>query len=84
MWILVLGHWPEIKSAKTGSKMAKNGITGYVQDVRDETAKIVWPSRRELVVSTVMVMIMVVIASFFFLGADAMLKWGVEKVLFGL
>jgi preprotein translocase subunit SecE len=67
-----------------GSKMAKNGIVGYVQDVRDETAKIVWPSRRELVVSTVMVMIMVVAASLFFLSADAVLKWGVEKVLFGL
>jgi preprotein translocase subunit SecE len=64
--------------------MAKNGIVGYVQDVRDETAKIVWPSRRELVVSTVMVMIMVVAASLFFLSADAVLKWGVEKVLFGL
>jgi preprotein translocase subunit SecE len=64
--------------------MAKNGIVGYVQDVREEAAKIVWPSRRELGVSTVMVMIMVVIASLFFLGADALLKWGVEKVLFGL
>jgi preprotein translocase subunit SecE len=64
--------------------MARNGIVGFVQDVRDETAKVIWPSRRELGVSTVMVMIMVVAASFFFLGVDAILKWGVEKVLFGL
>jgi preprotein translocase subunit SecE len=68
---------------ETGWKMAKNGFVGFVQDVRDETNKIVWPSRRELGVSTVMVMIMVVAASFFFLGADAILNWGVEKVLFG-
>jgi preprotein translocase subunit SecE len=64
--------------------MAKNSIVTFAQDVRDETNKIVWPSRRELGVSTVMVMIMVVAASMFFLGVDAVLKWGVEKVLFGI
>jgi preprotein translocase subunit SecE len=52
--------------------------------VRDEATKIVWPTRRELGVSTVMVMIMVVAASMFFLGVDAILKWGVERVLFGI
>jgi preprotein translocase subunit SecE len=64
--------------------MAKGGIAGFVQDVRDEASKVVWPSRRELAVSTVMVMIMVVAASLFFLGVDAILKWGVERVLFGI
>ncbi len=64
--------------------MAKNGIVGFVQDVRDETNKITWPTRRELGVSTVMVVIMVVIASLFFLGVDFFLKWGVERVLFGI
>jgi preprotein translocase subunit SecE len=65
-------------------KMAKGGITGFFQDVRDEAGKVVWPSRRELAVSTVMVMIMVVVASLFFLGVDAILNWGVQKVLFGI
>jgi preprotein translocase subunit SecE len=64
--------------------MAKNSIVDFVQDVRDETTKIVWPTRRELGISTVMVMIMVVVASMFFLGVDAVLNWGVEKVLFGI
>jgi preprotein translocase subunit SecE len=64
--------------------MAKNSILGFVQDVRDETGKIIWPSRRELAISTIMVMIMVVAASMFFLGVDAILNWGVEKVLFGI
>ena len=64
--------------------MAENNIVGFVQDVRAEAAKVTWPSRRELAVSTVMVFIMVVAASLFFLGADAVLKWGVEKVLFGI
>ena len=65
--------------------MAKNeNAVSFIQDVRDEANKIAWPSRRELVVSTIMVVIMVVAASFFFLAADAVLKWGVEKVLFGI
>jgi preprotein translocase subunit SecE len=68
---------------ETGMKMAKSSIVEFVQDVRDETNKITWPTRRELGISTVMVMIMVVAASLFFLGVDAILNWGVEKVLFG-
>ncbi len=66
-------------------KVAKNeNAVSFIQDVRDEANKITWPSRRELVVSTIMVVIMVVAASMFFLGVDAILKWGVEKVLFGI
>ncbi|MDE2445637.1 MAG: preprotein translocase subunit SecE [Alphaproteobacteria bacterium] len=64
--------------------MAENNIVGFVQDVRAEAGKVTWPTRRELVVSTIMVVIMVIFASLFFLGADAILKWGVEKVLFGI
>jgi len=65
--------------------MAKqeNAVT-FFQDVRDEAEKVTWPSRRELGISTVMVVIMVVAASLFFLGADAVLKAVVDKVLFGL
>ena len=64
--------------------MAENNIVGFVQEVRSEASKVTWPTRRELVISTLMVVIMVVAASMFFLGVDAVLKWGVEKVLFGI
>ena len=64
--------------------MAENNIVGFMQDVRLEASKVTWPTRRELVISTLMVVIMVVAASMFFLGVDAVLKWGVEKVLFGI
>ena len=65
--------------------MAKqeNALT-FIQDVRDETKKITWPSRRELTISTIMVLIMVVAASIFFLGADALLKMVVERLLLGI
>jgi preprotein translocase subunit SecE len=64
--------------------MAENSIVNFVEEVRTEATKVTWPTRRELVVSTVMVVIMVVVASMFFLGVDAVLNWGVQKVLFGI
>ena len=64
--------------------MAKTSPVEFVQEVREEARKITWPSRREVMVSTVMVMIMVTMAAVFFLVVDAMLKWGIDKVLLGL
>ena len=64
--------------------MAKTNPFEFVQQVRDEAAKITWPSRRETTVSAVMVLIMVAFAAVFFLAVDAVLKWGVDKALFGL
>jgi preprotein translocase subunit SecE len=63
--------------------MAKTNPVEFLQEVRDESRKVSWPTRRELVVSTIMVMIMVVVASLFFLGVDAILKYVVDGVLFG-
>jgi preprotein translocase subunit SecE len=75
-----------IQSCKYSQKQAKvktNPIL-FLQQVRQEASKVTWPSRNETVVTTIMVLIMVVLASFFFLGVDAVLKWLVEKVLFAL
>jgi preprotein translocase subunit SecE len=53
----------------------------FLQEVRAEAAKIVWPSRRETAISTVMVLVMAVLASIFFLLADQVLAYGVEFIL---
>ena len=50
--------------------MAKVGPFEFLQQVRAETAKVVWPSRRETVVTTIMAVVMSVAASVFFLLAD--------------
>ncbi len=50
--------------------MAKVGPFEFLQQVRAEAAKVVWPSRRETVVTTIMVVLMAVSASVFFLLAD--------------
>ena len=50
--------------------MAKVGPFEFLQQVRAEAAKVTWPSRRETVVTTIMVVLMAVFASIFFLLAD--------------
>lgn len=61
--------------------MAKTNPFEFLQQVREEAAKVTWPSRRETMISTVMVFVMVAIASVFFLAVDAFLHWGVQWVL---
>jgi len=64
--------------------MAKTSPVEFVQEVREEAKKIVWPSRKEIMISTVMVMIMVTAAAVFFLLVDFILKQGIDKLLLGL
>ena len=53
----------------------------FLQQVRSETAKVTWPSRRETMISTVMVLVFAVIASIFFFAADQVMAFGVELIL---
>jgi preprotein translocase subunit SecE len=53
----------------------------FLQEVRQEVAKVTWPTRQETLISTVMVLIMVVVASIFFLLADQVISWLVQLVL---
>ncbi|MCB1434710.1 MAG: preprotein translocase subunit SecE [Alphaproteobacteria bacterium] len=63
--------------------MAKTNPFEFIQEVREEANKVTWPSRRETVISTVMVFIMVAVASVFFMAVDTILHWGV-KAIFGI
>jgi preprotein translocase subunit SecE len=53
----------------------------FLQQVRAETAKVVWPSRRETMISTVMVLAMAILASIFFFFADLLMSYGVSFLL---
>lgn len=61
--------------------MARTNPGEFVQQVRREVAKVTWPSRRETMVTTVMVFIFVAIASVFFLLVDQILSFGVKQIL---
>ena len=51
--------------------MAKTTPGEFIRQVRAETAKVVWPTRRETLMTAVMVVIMTVVLSIFFFGLDS-------------
>ena len=57
------------------------GPAEFLAQVRDEGRKVTWPSRKETVVTTVMVFIMVVVASIFFTVVDQALRYLVTLIL---
>ena len=61
--------------------MARTNPFEFLQQVREEAAKVTWPTRRETMISTVMVFIMVAIAAVFFLAVDAIIHKGVQWLL---
>ncbi|WP_299438413.1 preprotein translocase subunit SecE [uncultured Rhodospira sp.] len=63
--------------------MAKTNPGQFVRQVRQELAKVTWPSRKETGISTLMVFIMVFLAAIFFFVVDQILAWGVQ-LIFGL
>lgn len=46
----------------------------FLQEVRTETNKVSWPSRRETTITTIMVFVMVAVASVFFFAADQIIR----------
>jgi len=46
----------------------------FLQEVRSETAKVTWPTRRETTITTIMVFIMVALSSVFFFVADQLIR----------
>jgi len=61
--------------------MAKVSPFKFLQEVRAEAQKVTWPTRKETTVTTIMVFIMVFIASIFFLLADQAMRMAVSFVL---
>jgi preprotein translocase subunit SecE len=61
--------------------MAKTNPFTFMQQVRAEVSKVTWPTRRETIITTVMVFIMVFFAAIFFFLADQILGWGVGLLL---
>lgn len=63
--------------------MAKTNPFEFIQQVRTEVAKVTWPTRRETMITTAMVLLMSIAAALFFLAADWFLSTLVTFV-FGL
>lgn len=63
--------------------MAKTSPVKFVEEVRQEVSRVTWPSRKETIVTTAMVFVMVFIAAGFFFLVDQVFSAGV-RVIFGL
>ena len=61
--------------------MARVNPIQFLQQVRQETAKVTWPGRNEVLISTIMVLVLVIAASLFFLVADQIISWLVGLML---
>ena len=63
--------------------MAKTNAAEFLHQVRQEMSRVTWPTRKETMVTTAMVFVMVFIAAVFFFVVDQVLSYGV-RFLFGL
>ncbi|MEO1330613.1 MAG: preprotein translocase subunit SecE [Pseudomonadota bacterium] len=61
--------------------MAKVSPTQFIAQVRAEASKVVWPSRKETALTTVMVLVLTAVVSLFFFLVDQLLGAGVQAVL---
>jgi len=61
--------------------MAKTNPLQFIQQVRSEASKIVWPTRREVLLTTAMVFVMAAITATFFSLIDLLIKSGLQAIL---
>ncbi|KIC13556.1 preprotein translocase subunit SecE [Leisingera sp. ANG-Vp] len=61
--------------------MATINPVQFIQQVRAEVSKVVWPTRREVLLTTVMVFIMAALTAVFFALVDLLIRWGLQGIL---
>lgn len=61
--------------------MAKTNPLQFIQQVRGEVAKVVWPTRREVMLTTIMVFIMAALTAVFFSLVDMAIRFGLAQIL---
>ena len=61
--------------------MARTNPIQFINGVRAEVSKVVWPTRREVVLTTIMVFIMAALTAVFFSIVDLIIRSGLQGVL---
>jgi len=72
-----------VRLKKGVRRVAKVNPSEFIRQVRAETAKVVWPTSRETMMTVVMVIIMTTILALFFFGIDSAFS-AIVKGLLGL
>ena len=61
--------------------MAMTNPIQFIQQVRSEAGKVVWPERREVLLTTAMVLVLAALTATFFSLTDVLIKFGLTFVL---
>jgi preprotein translocase subunit SecE len=61
--------------------MAELNPAKFIREVRQEVGKVTWPTRKETLVSTAMVLILAFVAALFFMVVDGFFSWGIRLIL---
>jgi len=61
--------------------MAKANPLQFIQQTRSEVSKVVWPTRREVLLTTAMVFAMAALAAIFFSLVDLLIRFGMQGLL---
>jgi preprotein translocase subunit SecE len=69
-WSAVPRSWADVKNPFQ-----------FIDEVRQETSKVTWPSWKEVWITTVMVLIMVALTAIFFLFTDMIISWLIQFIL---
>ena len=79
----VTGFTPVTARRRKANTVAKVTPGEFMRQVRAETSKVVWPSRKETMTTAVMVLIMTSLLAIFFLGVDSAFS-AIVQFLLGL
>ncbi len=61
--------------------MAQTNPLQFIQQVRSEVSKVVWPNRREVLLTTGMVFVLATLTAIFFFLVDLIIRSGLNGVL---
>ncbi len=61
--------------------MALTNPLQFIQQVRAEVSKVVWPSRREVMLTSVMVFALAMVTAAFFFMVDFIIRQGLQGIL---
>jgi preprotein translocase subunit SecE len=61
--------------------MAKTSPAQFVREVRQEISKVTWPTRKELIVTTISVLVMSALAALFFFLVDQLIAMAIRLIL---
>ena len=64
-----------------GNEKPKAGMLDFARETRREIAKVTWPTRKEIMLTTVLIVVFAMIVGVFFLTIDTALGYVVSKML---